>query len=386
MRAAPSRYELTGSVSSTPRGGRSSGACTPTVRMPSLRAVRATRSTTSPRLAISSVRIRPAGAEGGAPGPSPANAESDERDTRRRPPTRVAERRPVAIQRWTVRGVTPSNSATCRGVSSSVTSRLSQEAWVLLRIVRPMGRALLQEGTQTLLALGRYAPASGHAHDELARRVRKVAAQVADERLGGSGSRWSGREDLARRCVDPLVESRRVRQHLVHQTHGPRALGVEPLARRDHRPGLALTDLGQHERSDDRRQDTELGLREAESGSGLRQYQVGGRAQAHAPAKRRAVAPRDDGYRAAVHGEQHVVQPSGVGLVLLQGEVARGPLPVDVRARTEDRTVPGEDHGTETARRFLAKRCKRFGEGRDEFCVERVPNLWPRQGDSCHDA
>ena len=173
---------------------------------------------------------------------------------------------------------------------------------------------------------------------------------------------------------------------VVHQTHGPRALGVEPLARWDHRPGLALTDLGQHERGDDRCQDAELRLREAESRSGHRQDQIGGRAQAHAAAERRTVDTRNDGYRATVHGEQHVVQPSGVGLVLLQGEVARGALPVDVRARTEDRTVPGEDHGTETARRFLAKGRKRLGEGRDELCVERVPNLWPRQGDSGHDA
>ncbi len=53
-------------------------------------------------------------------------AESDERDTRTRLPTRVAGRRPAAIQRWTVRTVTPSSSPTSRGVSSFLMSLLSQ--------------------------------------------------------------------------------------------------------------------------------------------------------------------------------------------------------------------------------------------------------------------
>ena len=53
-------------------------------------------------------------------------AESDERDTRIRLPTRVAGSRPSAIQRWTVRAVTPSSSPTSRGVNSSFMSLLSQ--------------------------------------------------------------------------------------------------------------------------------------------------------------------------------------------------------------------------------------------------------------------
>ena len=75
-----------------------------------------------------------------------ATAESDERDTRTLEPMRVEGSRPSAIQRWTVRTVTPSSSATCRGVSSSGMSRLSQRdqywTWIVragpsIRIVPP---------------------------------------------------------------------------------------------------------------------------------------------------------------------------------------------------------------------------------------------------------
>ncbi len=62
-------------------------------------------------------------------------AESDERDTRTLAPTRVEGRRPSAIQRWTVLTVTPSSSATCRGVRSSLMSRLSQGAQVPVNIL-----------------------------------------------------------------------------------------------------------------------------------------------------------------------------------------------------------------------------------------------------------
>ena len=59
--SSASRYEPVGMASSTPAGGRSSAAWTPTTRMPMRRAVAATRTAISPRLATSSVRIGPAG-------------------------------------------------------------------------------------------------------------------------------------------------------------------------------------------------------------------------------------------------------------------------------------------------------------------------------------
>ena len=115
---------------SIPSGGRSPASWMPMVRIPSRLAVRAMRTAISPRLAMSTEWMGDAAAPVPVPaGGADATRANDERDTRIRPPTRSAGSRPSLIQRWTVRTVTPSCSATWRGVrSSSVTSRLSHRS------------------------------------------------------------------------------------------------------------------------------------------------------------------------------------------------------------------------------------------------------------------
>src|SRR3970282_1610626 len=122
-------------------------------------------------------------------------APSDERDPRPRPPTRVAGSRPSATQRCTVRTVTPSSSATWRGVSaSSVMSRLSQSR---RRLLRPPGRcSLLQKRGQALLPLRRDALPGGPPHGGGARLVVIHVPLFADERLGGARGARTGRSDV----------------------------------------------------------------------------------------------------------------------------------------------------------------------------------------------
>ena len=91
--------------------------------------------------------------------------------------------------------------------------------------------------------------------------------------------------------------------------------------------------------------------------------------------------PRHDGYRAAVDGDQHVVQPSGIRLVVLERQAPRRALPADVGASAEDRTVPGEDHGAQSRWRLVRQAPERLGERGDELGVERVADIGTRQYD-----
>src|SRR3990172_272570 len=200
----------------------------PTVRIPSRVAVRAMRTAISPRLAISSERTC---LGSGISGPA-ATVPRDERDTRTRPPTRVAGSRPSATQRCTVRTVTPSSSATWRGGSaSSVMSRLSQSR---RRPLLPPGRGpllpacrapprppgrwpLLEECREALLALRRDALAGGAADGGCARLVGSNAPLFADERLRGARGARAGRSGLGPQRLHPRLERSLVGQHLVDQ-------------------------------------------------------------------------------------------------------------------------------------------------------------------------
>ena len=101
-------------------------------------------------------------------------------------------------------------------------------------------------------------------------------------------------------------------------------------------------------------------------------------------AQRCSVHPRHDGYRAAVDGEQHVVQPSGIRLVVLERQAPRRALPADVGASAEDRTVPGEDHGAQSRCQLVRQAPERLGERGNELGVERVAHLGTRQRDPRH--
>jgi len=86
--------------------------------------------------------------------------------------------------------------------------------------------------------------------------------------------------------------------------------------------------------------------------------------------RRVAVDAREHGCRAAVDRLAHTVELQCVGHVLVEGEVDRRALPLDVSARTECRPLPGEHD-----RARVADVCEGFGQLGDQAGVEGVAAL-----------
>src|SRR5688500_12814558 len=220
-------------------------------RTPRPRAVRAMRVTISPRFATSNVRI----ALGGCAGPL-VTPPSDERDTRTREPTLVAGSRPSAIQRWTVRTVTPSSSATARGVMSSglIVAIVAEDG---RSGVAPPRRPLVEKGAQALLPLGRGALLCDVSHGVAPRLVRIERSQLADQGLRGPRRRRAGPSELIEQCFHPGVQCGEVVEHLVDEADRPGAVGLEPHAAGKECAGVRLADLGKDEGADDGRDGAE---------------------------------------------------------------------------------------------------------------------------------
>ena len=162
----------------------------------------------------------------------------------------------------------------------------------------------------------------------------------------------------------------------MHESDPEGGLGVEALARDEEPPGGTRTDLREHERRDDRGDDAELHLGEAELRGGCGNRDVRTRSEAGAAAEGGAVDARDDRCGAAVYGLQHAPEQHGVRDVLLVRVVDGRAHPVDVGTRAERGSFAREhDHAG----------IAHVGEGLvqllDERGVERVSTLGPRQRD-----
>ena len=98
-----------------------------------------------------------------------------------------------------------------------------------------------------------------------------------------------GGEQVGDRCVDRRVERRLALDDLVDEPDPLGPHGVEPAAAGEQRPGVRLADLGDDERRDDRRQDPEPRLGEAEPRAGLGDDEVA--RPRTGPCRRRAPRP-----------------------------------------------------------------------------------------------
>ena len=111
---------------------------------------------------------------------------------------------------------------------------------------------------------------------------------------------------------------------------------------RKKRRAAPVADLREHERRDDRGDDPEPHLGEAERRVGRRDDDVRAGDEPGAAAEREALHARDERRRARVDRLHHPVEPQRILDVLLEAEVDRGALPLDVGARAEARPVAGE--------------------------------------------
>ena len=154
-----------------------------------------------------------------------------------------------------------------------------------------------------------------------------------------------------------------------------RHVGAEALSGEEV-PARGGSDLREHERRDDRGDDPEPHLREAELGVLRRDRDVGTCDEPGPASEHVAVREADDGRRARVDRLQHPVQPHRVLDVLVVREVDRGALPFDVGAGAEARPLAGEDD-----RARVADVSEGLGELGDQRGVERVPPLGTRERD-----
>ncbi len=112
---------------------------------------------------------------------------------------------------------------------------------------------------------------------------------------------------------------------------------------------------------------SEPDLRVAEDRIGSCHRDVAAGNEPRAAAQRKALHPGHDRCRARLDGLQHAVEPHRILDVLVEREVDRRTLPLDVGARAEAPAFPGEHH---TA--GVADVGERFCESGDERRVECV--------------
>ena len=196
-------------------------------------------------------------------------------------------------------------------------------------------------------------------------RTSRFAARVA------SGPDF---EDLADDALDGRVERRPSTS--CDEPDPQRRLRVEALAGEEEATRRAGADLREHERRDDRGDDPEPHLGEAERRVGRGDDDVRARDEAGAAAERVAVHARDERRRARVDRVHHPVEAQRVLDVLLEAEVDRRALPLDVGAGAEARPVAGEH---DDAR--VADVGERLVQLRDQRRVERVSPLRLRERD-----
>jgi len=229
------------------------------------------------------------------------------------------------------------------------------------RLAREPGRiALLEERAQPLLPLrARSARCRDLRGLEPCRTLANEPLRLT-HRLGAAGEE---------RIDDGGYGRLRIVRDLVHEPDPTRRIGAETLAGREVATG-GRADASEDEGRDDRGNDSEPYLREAEDRIRRRDRDVGARDEPAPAAERMSVHAADDGRRAGIERLEHPVEPHRVLDVPLVSEVDRGALPLDVGAGAEAGAVAGEHH-----RPRVADVGERLGQRGDELGVEGVPPL-----------
>ena len=208
-------------------------------------------------------------------------------------------------------------------------------------------------------------------------RIRAASSASARPSPGsGRTSRFASRTAAGPEAEELGDDVVRARSDLADEADAERDIGPEALARQDVAARGARADLREHERRDDRGDDPELDLGEAERRALVRDRDVcAGREPAPA-AEAVALDPRHDRRGAAVDGREHLVEPERVLDVLLVREVDRRALPLDVGARAEALALAGEHDSARVA--DVRERLRQLA---DQLGVERVAPLGLRDRD-----
>ena len=175
-----------------------------------------------------------------------------------------------------------------------------------------------------------------------------------------SGPPWSSASTTCHGAVEIVGD-------LVHEADAQRRLCVEALAREEVASRCARPDARNDEGRDDGGDDAEPHLRVAEDRVGSRHRDVAAGDEPRAAAEREALDASHDRRRARLDGFQHAIEPHRVLDVLVEGEVDRRALPLDVGAGAKAAALPGEHHAA-----GVADVGERVGERGDERRVECV--------------
>ena len=184
------------------------------------------------------------------------------------------------------------------------------------------GLRFSENAAKPFLGLGADALAGDEPGRVPLRRAVAEAAHLADDGLGGTSRGRAGGEQIRDGRVHGRIQRLLALDDLVDEPDPGRPGRIEAAAAREQGSGVALADLGDDERADDRRQDPEARLGEPEARPALGDDQVGDRAQAGPATERRAVDPGDDRRRAGVDELERVGHHHRVLLVAFDIELA----------------------------------------------------------------
>ena len=245
---------------------------------------------------------------------------------------------------------------------------------------RPGRRPLLVERGEALARLGAHPLPGDDAGGVPLGRAVAQAADLADDGLRRARRGRAGRQHVAHRHVDRGVQRGLALDDLVDEADPLGPDGIEATTAREQRPGMRLADLGDDERGDDRRQDAQARLGEAELRAALGDDDVAHRAQAHPATERRAVDAGDDRHRAAVE----VSNMSAMAIASCSLPSTSRAMAARIQAMSapaqNDGPVAGQDDGPEVARapRGRARRTRaQRGDGRR---IEGVVDLGSVEG------
>ena len=155
---------------------------------------------------------------------------------------------------------------------------------------------------------------------------------------------------------------------------------IEPFARECERARVRRTDLGEHERRDDRRDEPEFGFGESEARVGRRDRDVADRDEPRSAAERRTVDPRDGGLGHAIDRAEHARERARVLTIRFRIEVERAAHPRDVGAAAERAPRAAQDDRADA--RIASEVDERGGEFGDEGRIEGVAHLGSMQRDA----
>jgi len=147
---------------------------------------------------------------------------------------------------------------------------------------------------------------------------------------------------------------------------------------------MRLADFRKNERRDDRGNDAEFDFRETENCVGARNDDIADGGKACASTESRAVNLCDNGFAASVDRTKHIRHRARILDVFFMAQIQRGAHPIDVGAAAKHFALTRKNDRPD--RRITREAVERFTQSGNQFGVEGVSDIGPREDDASQTA